>query len=245
MIRAVSFDFDDTLAGNFPPVHQAFYTLLRRKKIKIKEENVNHAFLEVMQLFRTDTELERKVLKFARYSSEELLAFYNNINLLRLEKLNLGLEKPELMDLASWITLSFPNVSTKQVFDDVPGALLELRLFHEDLLIYVISGNNQNYIQDLLEKEGLMIYIKQILTPEKEGMRKRDLFKIELKKTGIQPRQWLHVGDDFHSDHLYPSELNIRTLLLQRPKLLHLPVPEDQRDRVQIIESLHQIYDFL
>ncbi|MHA2297158.1 MAG: HAD family hydrolase [Candidatus Hodarchaeales archaeon] len=246
MIRAISFDFDDTLAGYFPPVHQAFNTLLRRKKIKIREDKVIKAFLEVKHLFRSDPKLERKLLDFARFTKEERMAFYTEINFLRLQKIGLKLEPAELEDLASYITSTFRNVSTLKIFEDVPEALLELKLFHEKLLVYIISGNRREHIQDLLAKEGLIVYIKKIFTTEKQGeLSKRDLFHIGLKKAGIKPKQWLHVGDDFYSDYLFPSEIGIRTLLLHRPKLLHLPIPENKKDTVQIIENLHQIYDYL
>ncbi|MHA1166744.1 MAG: HAD family hydrolase [Candidatus Hodarchaeales archaeon] len=246
MIKALSFDFDDTLAGNFPPVHIAFHSILRSQGYKIKEELIEKAFRETMKQMKTDPEIMEKTAKYATYSLKERKMFYTDINLLRLESLGINEDKLPLRQLAGIITETFPGKTEKRLFDDVPETLLELKLFHENIDVYIISGNRKSYIKRFLGDEGLIPYIKGILTPERKGLSKKTiLFDHVLKKTGINPRQWLHVGDDYYTDYLYPFHKKIRALLLHRPGILHLKVPEEKREEVQVITQLKEIYDYL
>lgn len=88
-------------------------------------------------------------------------------------------------------------------------------------------------ISAMLEKCGITGYSKLYVSCEaKAGKRNGALYTKVLEDLGIQPRELLHIGDNFKSDFLRPIVMGIRAMRVKndQKKMCHVPrnIPKDK-----------------
>ena len=73
------------------------------------------------------------------------------------------------------------------------------------------------FIDDLLERLGITGY-RELYISSQYGLTKHtgDLFHVAVRNSGCNPDEWLHVGDDPHSDEHMAQTCQLRTFLLPK-----------------------------
>lgn len=111
-----------------------------------------------------------------------------------------------------------------QIFPEVEEVIRGLK--EEGLVLGVVSNWDSRLIP-LCEKLGLGRFFNFVLASGLVGSSKPDIgiFQEALKRSGVEPREALHVGDSLKDDVEGPMKLGIQAILVDRSGQRKYPVP--------------------
>lgn len=208
MIKAVFFDFYNTLVRFWPPLDQIQQAACRELGLAVDAAAIDYGYSVADIYFNRENEIR----PLAQRSDGERLAFFARYEQLLLEKAGL----PVSLDLARqiWqIAISVPKDFIP--FADARPALAQLRA--QGYRLGVIT-NLRRDLDQLCASLGLTPYLDFILTAAAVGSEKPapEMFAAALQRADARPGEAVHVGDQPRSDVLGARAAGIYPVLLDR-----------------------------
>ncbi len=208
MIKAVFFDFYNTLVRFWPPLAQIQQGACRELGLNVTAEGIDYGYSVADVYFNRENELK----PLAQRSDAERLAFFARYEQILLE--NAGLATS--LDLARqvWqVAISVPKDFIP--FEDSVECLQLLR--RKGYRIGVISNLRRDMAQ-LCAELGMARHLDFCLTSAEVGVEKPDagIFNAALQRAAVQPGEAVHVGDQPRSDVVGARAAGIYPVLLDR-----------------------------
>jgi len=208
MIKAVFFDFYNTLVGYDPPQEELEARVLKDFGIEVSPE----VFRRPLVIADEFIYREHARLSISKRSKEERGALYAQYHGIILKEA--GIEaSPELIAgvLGKLMKLELKLV----LFDDVLPALAHLR---ELGLILGLISNVDRDITPLCQELGLSALLQVVVTSQEVGFNKPqpEIFQAALKQAKVKPAEAIYVGDQHQIDVVGANKVGMRGILLDR-----------------------------
>ena len=208
MIKAVSFDFYNTLVRFWPPLEEIQRAACHELGLTVQEEDITRGYAVADVLFNRENEDRALSLR----SDEERLEFFGRYEQLILETAGV----PVSIDLAQkvWkMAMSVPK--DFMPFDDAVPALEQLR--EAGCKVGMIT-NLRRDLGQLCQRVGLSPYLDFMVGSEEAGMEKPHppIFMAALKRVGAAPEEVVHVGDQIRSDVMGAQGVGMQAVLIDR-----------------------------
>ena len=231
MIKAIFFDFYNTLVRFWPPLDQIQQAACQEFGFNIEPEALSYGYSIADVYFNRENELN----PLASRSEEERLAFFARYEQILLENAGLSVT----LDLASqiWhIAISVPKDFI--AFEDTLESLDRLK--SKGYRLGVIS-NLRRDMDQLCRDLGMAPYLDFCLTSADVGVEKPDpaIFRAALERAGVRPGEAVHVGDQPRSDLVGARGAGLYAVLLDRAGW------QDGIDNCVRITGLSQLDDLL
>jgi len=208
MIKAVSFDFYNTLVRFWPPLEEIQQAACHELGLRVQEEAITRGYAVADVLFNRENEERSLSLR----SDEERLEFFGRYEQLILKTAGV----PVSIDLAQQVWKMAMSVPKDFVpFDDAVPALEQLR--EAGYKVGVIT-NLRRDLEELCQRVGLSPYLDFMVGSEEAGMEKPHppIFLAALKRVGAAPEEFVHVGDQIRSDVMGAQGVGMRAVLIDR-----------------------------
>ncbi len=208
MIKAVFFDFYNTLVYFWPRVEEIQEAACQELGLSVSKEAVRLGYIKADQCFNE----ENATTPLSFRSSEEQGRFFARYEQLILEGAGLSVS----LRLASQVWEMAGQVPKDlALFDDVIPTLKSLK--KRGSILGVLSNLRRN-MDDLSRKLGLEPYLHFCLTSSEAGAEKphAPIFQAALARAGVEPTEAIHVGDQYQSDVLGAKAVGITPVLLDR-----------------------------
>jgi len=208
MIKAVFFDFYNTLVSFDPPREELQARVCREFGIEVDRSRLPRGY------WRADDFMSRENARVPinSRSREELEQFWAEYEATLLEEA--GVDLPG--DLALRIFTRVRQLDRRLVlYDDVLPTLEALKL--RRVVMGIVSNLNRN-LDGYCEELGLTPYIDFALTSSEVGAEKPHppIFLAALERAAVNHGEAMHVGDQYYSDVLGARGANIQPLLVDR-----------------------------
>ena len=208
MIKAVFFDFYNTLVKFWPPLDQIQQASCREFGLNVSGEGIRRGYAVADIYFNRENERSPLALR----SDEKRLEFFTMYEQMILE--NAGLSVSQDLARRIWqMAGAVPKDFTP--FDDTIPALAELRA--SGYKLGVIS-NLRRDMTELSRRLGLSPYLDFVVTSAEAGAEKPDaaIFRAALGRATVEPDQAVHVGDQHRSDVMGARAAGLHAVLLDR-----------------------------
>jgi putative hydrolase of the HAD superfamily len=208
MIKAVFFDFYNTLVGYDPPQEELEARVLRDFGIEVSPE----VFRRPLVIADEFIYREHARLPISKRSKEERGALYAQYHGIILKEAGIK-SSPELI---AGILGKLMKLNLKLVlFDDVMPALAHLR---ELGLILGLISNVDRDITPVCQELGLSAWLQVVVTSQEVGFNKPqpEIFQAALKQAGVKSAEAMYVGDQHQIDVVGANKAGMRGILLDR-----------------------------
>ena len=208
MIKAVFFDFYNTLVGYDPPQEELEARVLRDFGIDASPE----VFRRPLVIADEFIYREHARLPISKRSKEERGALYAQYQGIMLKEAGIS-ASPELI---AGILGKFQKLNLKLVlFSDVMPALAHLR---ELGLILGLISNVDRDITPVCQELGLSAVLGVAVTSQEVGFNKPqpEIFQAALKQAGVKPPEAIYIGDQYQIDVVGANAAGMRGILLDR-----------------------------
>lgn len=208
MIKAVFFDFYDTVVTTDPP----------REKLQIKVCQEVGVEIDALAIPRgywyADDFLSRENarLSFQKRSPEEMQEFWADYEAILLKEAGIEVSKDVVLE----ILIRLRQLERRLVlFDDV---LPTLDMLKERGIVLGLVSNLNYSLNGYCDELGLTPYLDLALTSSEVGAEKPQppIFLAALERAGASASEAIHVGDQYQSDVLGAINVGIKPLLLDR-----------------------------
>ena len=235
MIKAVSFDFYNTLVQFWPPLEEIQQAACHKMGLTVQEDAITRGYAVADVLFNRENE-DRPI---SSRSEEERLEFFGRYEQLILETAGISVS----IDLAQrvWkVAMSIPKDFVP--FSDAVPALQQLR--DAGYLVGVITNLRRN-LDQLCQQVGLSPYLDFTVSSEEVGMEKPHppIFMAALKRVGAAPEEVVHVGDQLRSDVMGAQAVGMQAVLIDRsgygPDAVDCPKISSLCELSKILEGLN------
>jgi len=208
MIKAVFFDFYQTLVGYDPPREEIGARVLKDFGIEIKPEELSRPMTVADEYFI----VENARSPIRQRSPEDRAAAFTRYQVVMLKEA--GIEpSPELIAaiIDKWRNSSFKLV----LFDDVTPVLSGLK--QRGLALGLIS-NVDHDITPTLTELGLAPLLDVVITSLDTGYTKPqpEIFQEAVARAGVKTGEALFIGDQYQIDVLGAEKAGLKGLLLDR-----------------------------
>lgn len=214
MIKAVFFDWFNTLAHFEPPRHQLYRQAFLESGIEISAEKAIRGILLADQYFFEEN--SQSVVD--KRSPEEQVRIYLNYPKSILAEAGVEVP-PELpLQILQTVRQQFKG-ATFALFDDV---LLTIKALKEqDIVLGLITNLNRD-VNSISLKLGLQPYLDIVVTSREVGSDKPrpPIFLVALDRAGTEASQSIHVGDQYKVDVVGARGVGITPILLDRYNIL-------------------------
>ena len=208
MIKAIFFDFYNTLAHFWPPVQEIQVGACKELGIAVSKKGILRGYGLADDYFSR----ENGKLPLSRRSEREREEFFARYEQLVLQ--GAGLDVSLGLAHSIWhLTTGVPKSFVP--FGDVIPAL---RLLKKDGLRIGVLSNLNSDMGSLVKELGLGPYLDLYVTSRDVGVEKPHarIFLEALKRAGVSPSEAVHVGDQYHSDILGARAVGINPVFLDR-----------------------------
>ncbi|MFX0113313.1 MAG: HAD family hydrolase [Candidatus Hodarchaeota archaeon] len=237
MIKAISLDFDWTLAEMRPQTYEIYHEVLHQFGYTFDLETIKQKFADTIDGL-SDT-FQEKVLEYARLSPEEQWNLLRAFNRLRLKRIGVNAEQ----NLETCLEAIEKHIQLQQrrvLYEDVQETLE--RLSARNIELFIISGNTSSRIEATLRQNKVLDFFEEILTPDKCDMLKSDIYQLLLEKTGFSPESILHCGDHEQDDVAAADAHGLKAVLIRRPSHYYQKILNDS---FPVVQSLDELFKFL
>jgi putative hydrolase of the HAD superfamily len=208
MIKAVFFDFYNTLVQFWPPLDQIQQAACQEFGLRVSEEGIKQGYAVADVYFNRENERHPLALR----SEEDRLEFFGHYEKMILE--NAGLRVT--LDLAKriWQMASLVPKDFLPFDDSIPALAM---LHGEGYRLGVISNLHRDMDQ-LCQRLGLAPYLDFSITSAEVGSEKPNaaIFLAALERATVTPGEAVHVGDQHRSDVLGARAVGIHPVLIDR-----------------------------
>jgi putative hydrolase of the HAD superfamily len=208
MIKAVFFDFYNTLVDYYPPREVTQAKVLGELGIEVAPE----ALLRPIMVADDFLSKEHSRLSLGKRPKEEMMALYGQYHGIILKEA--GLEaSPQLIGdiLKRALTIELKLA----LYDDVATALDELK--GRGLVLGLISNVDRD-INSVYDELGLPKWLQLRVTSQDVGFNKPhpQIFQAALKQAGVKPEEAIYVGDQYEIDVVGANGVGMRGILIDR-----------------------------
>lgn len=208
MIKAVFFDFYNTLVRFWPPVEEVQAAACRELGISITKEGVQRGYSLADDYFSRENS-RSSLNRRSEGDRDQFFARYEQM-ILKGAGVDVTLDLAQsVWQMTTLIPKSFVT------FDDVVPTLRRLK--EDGLILGVLSNLNRDMgsMMRALDIEG---YLDFCITSREVGAEKPHplIFLVALDRAGVNPGEAAHVGDQYHSDVQGARAVGITPLLLDR-----------------------------
>ena len=208
MIKAISFDFYNTLVRFWPPLDEIQQAACQELGLNVDQDKVERGYAVADVYFNEQNGLN----PLAERSDKERLAFFSRYEQILLENAGLAVS----LDLAKDIwQLAMVVPKDFVAFEDTLPALKELK--SQGYRLGVLS-NLRRDMGALCKSLGLSPYLDFCINSAEAGAEKphAPLFLAGLERVSVAPEEAVHVGDQYHSDVLGSRGVGIHPVLIDR-----------------------------
>ena len=208
MIKAISFDFYNTLVQFWPPLDEIQQAACNELGLKVSKSSLKHGYSVADGYFNQENCRRSLASRSARERSE----FFARYEQMILE--NAGL--PVTLDLAGQVWEMAMFIPKDLVpFDDTIPALAVLR--GQGYRLGVLT-NLQRDIGELCRRLGLAPYLDFCINADEAGAEKphAPMFLVALERASVDAGEAVHVGDQFESDVLGARAVGMHGVLIDR-----------------------------
>jgi len=234
MIKAVCFDFYNTLATYDPPREQVHVNIAGEFGVNVEEKALFKSF-SVADMYYRDENIRQPIDK---RTQEEKIAFYVDYA----TKIFSGAGAEISKDIALQILAKLRTYNWKfKVYEDTLPTLKALK--KRGLTIGLISNVAQN-MESVYEELGIQPYLTFKVTSAEVGYDKPQpgIFLSALDKAQAKPEETIHVGDQYDLDIIGALGVGITGILLDRnnhfPEITNCFRIRSLSDVVKLVESL-------
>lgn len=227
MIRAVFFDLYYTLARWWPPREELQAIACREHGLEVDPQGIARGYA-VADAFMARQNATRPLRTMSRQERADFLAEYQ-----RLVLSGCGIQVSR--ELANRIFVRIRQLPYDlALFED---ALPTLELLRRRGLALGLISNMERPGPELLEHLKLTPYVDFVVTSAEVQAEKPHppIFLAALERAGVEPREAVHVGDQYDSDVVGARGVGVYPVLLDRDGL------QGQHDDVRRIESLTEL----
>jgi putative hydrolase of the HAD superfamily len=208
MIKAVFFDFYNTLISFDPPREELQVVACREFGIEVDRKAIPRGY------WFADDFMSRENARspIHKRSQADELAFWSDYEAIILRKAGVDISK----DLALRIFTRARQLDRRLVlFDD---ALPIIRTLRSRGIVLGLVSNLSRALDGHVKELGLTPYIDFALTSSEIGAEKphSPIFLAALERAGVAASEAIHVGDQYHSDVVGAKGVGINPLLLDR-----------------------------
>ena len=208
MIKAVFFDFYNTLVKFWPPLEQIQQITCREFGLNVSAEGITRGYAVADVLFNRENEIRPLALR----SEQDRLEFFTKYEKMILE--NAGLSVTSDLARRIWeMASSVPKEFTP--FGDTVPALSQL---HADGYQLGIISNLRRDMSEICQRLGIGQYLDFVVSSEDAGAEKPNasIFMAALERATVAPEEAVHVGDQHRSDVLGARAVGIHPVLIDR-----------------------------
>ena len=208
MIKAVFFDFYNTLVGYDPPQEVLEARVLRDFGIEVSPEVFRRPLLIADEFIYG----EHARLPIGKRSNEERLALYAQYHGIILREA--GVEASQ--ELIAGILGKLRKLNLKlALFDDVMPALTHLKGLER---ILGLISNVDRDIGPICQELGLSAMLEAVVTSQEMGFSKPqpEIFLAAVKQAGVKPQEAIYVGDQYQIDVVGAKGAGMLGILLDR-----------------------------
>ena len=208
MVKAVFFDFYNTLVQFWPPLDEIQQASCKELGINVGKPEVRRGYAEADQFMAS----ENAKTPLAERTAEERDKFFAEYERIILD----GAGVKVSLHLAAQVWYMAIQVPKDfALFDDVAPALQLLR--NRGIVLGVISNLRQD-MGALCKRLGLDSYLDFAVTSAEAGAEKphAPVFEAALKRAGVRAEEALHVGDQYGADVLGARAVGMAAVLLDR-----------------------------
>jgi len=208
MIKAVFFDFYNTLVKFWPPLEQIQQATCRELGLNVSAEGITRGYAVADVLFNRENEIQPLALR----SDKDRLDFFTEYEKMILE--NAGLTVTSDLARRIWeMAASVPKEFTP--FGDTVTALSQLQA--DGYQLGIIS-NLRRDMSEICQRLGIGQYLDFVVSSEDAGAEKPSapIFMAALKRATVAPEEAVHVGDQHRSDVLGARAVGIHPVLIDR-----------------------------
>jgi len=234
MIKAIFFDFYNTLVEYDPPREQLQVEVCREVGIEVAAEAIRKAIPAGDQFFY----LENARLPASKRSAEEKMELYAEHEARILEGAGVKITREMALQLVSKLGVVMRQSGARFVlFPDVIPALIQLK--GRGLILGLITNIDYD-LKPICQELGLTAYLDFLVTSLEVGEVKPEaaIFRAALERAGVNAPEALHVGDQYHIDVAGARNADIKPLLIDRDGLF----PDADCSRVT---SLGEVVEYL
>ena len=208
MIKAVFFDFYNTLAYFWPPVQEIQASACREVGLSVEKEGILRGYSVADELFSRENHDRPLYLR----TEEERNRFFSHYEQLILR--GAGLDVSAALAESVWLVCATVPKSFA-LFGDVAPTLAKLK---EMGLATGVLSNLQEDLAPIVAELGLAPHLDVLVTSKEVGAEKPDprMFDAALQKVGVLPGEAVHVGDQYHSDVRGAEAVGMNAVLLDR-----------------------------
>lgn len=208
MIRAVFFDFYNTLVSFDPPREELQSVACREFGIEVNREAIRLGYWYADDFMSH----ENARLAISSRSPQDVLAFWAEYESIILKTTGVDISK----ELALSVFIRVRQLDRKLIlFDDV---LPVIRMLKGRNMILGLVSNLSHGIDGHCDELGLANYLDFTLTSSEVGVEKphAPIFRAALERAGVDASKTIHVGDQYYADVVGAREVGINPLLLDR-----------------------------
>jgi HAD superfamily hydrolase (TIGR01549 family) len=208
MIKAVFFDFYNTLATHHPPREEAWVDACREMSIEIEARALFNSLPAADMYWRNEDShspidkrpLEEKINVYAEYAT------------MILQGAGIEISRDTALQLLTKIR---QHKWEFKAYDDTLPTLKELK--NRGLILGLVS----NVVQDMestYTELGLQPYLDIKVTSSEVGYDKPrpEIFMAALEKAQVKPEESIYVGDQYHLDIVGARGVGIKAVLIDR-----------------------------
>jgi putative hydrolase of the HAD superfamily len=208
MIKAVFFDFFNTLVGYETPREQVYMEVCAKYGIKVDQKALLKAFPVADKYLRD----QFRIKPSNKRSKLNMFNLYLNHAIVLLS--NSGVKMNKMM--AFQIVLNW----LKYKWDFIPfqDGLDILKYCKENNYLIGVISNIDKDMADLFLKLGMKPYVDFYVTSQEAGCDKPapGIFNLALKKANLKPGETVYIGDQYESDMLGAQGVGIQGILIDR-----------------------------
>ncbi len=208
MVKAVFFDFYNTLVQFWPPVDVIQQASCKELGLNVSKEGIRRGYALADEYMST----ENSGVPLAERTSEERDIFFAEYERLIIKGAGIDVT-PRLADQVWRMTTQTPKYFA--LFDDVLSGLELLK--KRDITLAVITNLRRDMGKECGDL-GLTPYLDFCVTSTDAGAEKphAPIFLTALKRARVEPGEAVHVGDLYHADIRGAREVGITPVLLDR-----------------------------
>ena len=208
MIKAISFDFYNTLVRFWPPLDAIQQSACLELGLSVSKAGIDRGYA-VGDVFFNEENARRSL---SERTDEERLDFFAEYEQILLEHAGLSVSLKlagQIWQLAMTVPKDFI------AFDDTLPALAALK--DKGYSLGVLS-NLRRELGPLCTRLGMAPYLDFCINSEEAGAEKPypQIFLAALERVSASPEETVHVGDQYHSDVLGARGVGMHAVLIDR-----------------------------
>ncbi|MFC1950612.1 HAD family hydrolase [Chloroflexota bacterium] len=210
MVKAVFFDWFQTLAHFEPPRHQLYSRVFQEFGIELSPQKVMRSILVADQYFFKEN-IKSPV---AERSSKEQTEVYLHYPKIILTEAGVKAPRELLLKILKMVMRQYKGI-TFALFDDVLSTLKALK---QRNFILGLLTNIAKEMTSFCHELGVEAYLDFVVTSKEVGVDKPEppIFLAALDKAGVKASEAVHVGDQYKLDVVGARAVGINPILIDR-----------------------------